>query len=100
MEDAVAESLELVQFDPTVENSKTWEAGDINNIEKYFAQTIYHNTIMEDFPKPNYTSVLDDEVKKLIQHVSRISVVLKKSVSHRPVINLMMFKMESLSNAG
>ena len=70
------ESLELVEFDFTVESDKMWEAGEVINtfLAVYFTKVIDEeeiNNIMADFPKPNFpalhTPKLDDEIKRLIQ---------------------------------
>ena len=74
------ESLELVQFDPTVKDDKKWDAGETINkfLEKHFARTLQEqelHQIMEDFPKPDCpvlcTPKLDEEVKKLIQQAGK-----------------------------
>ena len=65
------ESLELVQFDPTVEDG-TWEAGETIDsfLEKHFSRIISaeeRDSIMGDFPRPACavlcTPKLDKEVK-------------------------------------
>ena len=70
------ESLELVQFDPTVPDENAWEAGEIINsfIEKHFNHTITakeRDAIMKDFPKPSCTAFcmpkLDEDIKKQIR---------------------------------
>ena len=70
------ESLELVQFDPTVPNENAWEAGEkIDSfIEKHFNHTITaeeRDAIMKDFPKPSCTALcapkLDEDIKKQIR---------------------------------
>jgi len=74
------ESLELVQFDPTVPDENVWEAGEIINsfIEKHFKHTITaeeKNAIMEDFPKLSCTALctpkFDKDIKKQIRMVGR-----------------------------
>jgi len=74
------ESLELVQFDPTIPDKNAWEAGEIINsfIEKHFKHTITaeeRNAIMEDFPKPSCTALctpkLDEDIKKQIRMAGR-----------------------------
>ena len=70
------ESLELVQFDPTVPDENAWEAGEIINsfIEKHFKHAITaeeRNAIMEDFPKPSCAALctpkFDKDIKKQIR---------------------------------
>ena len=67
------ESLELVEFDSTVESNKTWEASEVINtfLAMYFTKVIDERdifNIMADFPKPNFpalhTPMLDDEIKR------------------------------------
>jgi len=74
------ESLELVQFDPTVKDSKKWDAGETIKkfLEKHFARTLDEKElgqIMEDFPKPDCSALctpkLDEEVKRLIQQAGK-----------------------------
>ena len=70
------ESLELVQFDPTVPDENAWEAGEIINsfIEKHFNHTITaeeRDAIMKDFLKSSCTALctpkLDKDIKKQIR---------------------------------
>ena len=74
------ELLELVQFDPTVEDENSWEAGEIINsfIEKDFKHTITmeeREAIMKDFPKPLYpalwTPKTDNDIKKQIKQADK-----------------------------
>ena len=74
------ESLELVQYDPTVKDNKRWDAGDTINkfLEKHFARTLDDDEldkIMEDLPKPDSpalrTPKLDEEVKRLLHHAGK-----------------------------
>lgn len=74
------ESLELVQFDPTVEDATTWEAGETIDsfLEKHFSRIISaeeRDSIMGDFPRPSCavlrTPKLDEEVKKLIKQAGK-----------------------------
>jgi len=70
------EALELVQFEPAVDDEDTWKACDtiINFIKKAFNEEIKPTTregIMKDYPKPKIEALfapkLDDDVKRQIE---------------------------------
>ena len=74
------EALELVQFNPTVNDGAAWKAGvTIDSfLEKHFSRTISteeRDSIMGDFPRPAcavlQTPKLDEEVKKLIRQAGK-----------------------------
>ena len=74
------ESLESVQFDPTVEDENAWDAGEIINsfIEKHFKRAMTmeeREAIMKDFPKPSCpalrTPKIDDDIKKQIKRAGK-----------------------------
>ena len=74
------ELLELVQFDPMVEDENAWEAGEIINsfIEKHFKRAMTmkeREAIMKDFPKSScpapQTPKIDDDIKKQIKRASK-----------------------------
>ena len=53
------ESLEVIQFDPTIVSEKTWKAGEVINtfLKKYFAQQKELDKIM-NFPKAKLHSLV------------------------------------------
>ena len=74
------ESLELIQFDPTVEDENAWDAGEVINgfIKKHFKRTITaeeREAIMKDFPKPTcsaiYTPKIDKDIKRQIKRAGK-----------------------------
>jgi len=71
-----AEALELVQFNPSVQDESTWEAGDTINtfLEKHFRHQLppgEREAIRKDFPKPACPALgvpkLDEEIKEQIK---------------------------------
>ena len=75
-----SETLELVQFDPTVGGDNTWEAGETINdfLQKHFKQILQpeeQEAIMRDFPKPNCQSLqvprLNEEMKAQIMKAGK-----------------------------
>ena len=75
-----SETLELVQFDPTVGGDNTWEAGEAIDdfLQKYFKRTLQpeeREAIMRDFPKPNCQSLqvprLNEEMKAQIRKAGK-----------------------------
>jgi len=67
-----SEALEMIEFDPSVEPSDTWQppASISNFLEKHFNRSLSEDekeAIMKDFPKPNCKVLsapkLDDQVK-------------------------------------
>ena len=74
------EALELVQFEPVVDDDDAWKACDtINNfIKKSFTQVITptaRDGIMKDYPKPKIEALfapkLDEDVKKQIERAGK-----------------------------
>ena len=74
------ESLELIQFDPTVEDENARDAGEIINsfVEKHFKRTITaeeREAIMRDFPKPTYPAIhtpkIDEDIKRQIKRAGK-----------------------------
>ena len=71
-----AEALELVQYDPTVQDETVWEANETINtfLEKHFLHPLApdeRDRIRKDFPKPACPALsvpkLDEEIKEQIK---------------------------------
>ena len=70
------EALDFADFDPTINNDNTWDAGEMINVflEKHFNRVITpeeREVIMNDFPKPSCQALvapkLDEHMKKQIK---------------------------------
>ena len=81
-------ALELVQFEPVVDNGDAWKACDtINNfIKKSFIQVITpiaRDGIMKDYPKPKIEALfapkLDEDVKKQIERAGKDPIMVLKT---------------------
>jgi len=75
-----SEALELVQFDPSVQDESTWEAGDTIHtfLEKHFRHQLppgEREAIRKDFPKPACPALgvpkLDEEIKEQIKKAGK-----------------------------
>lgn len=75
-----AEALELVQYDPSVQDETAWEANETINafLEKHFLQPLAsdeRDRIKKDFPKPASPALLvpklDEEIKEQIKKTGK-----------------------------